>query len=151
MPSTQIANPGGAFGNTASGSQELVELINNSGTTRTDGDLVVVDVTGTLATTTTTANVKTVIGVVSSFGSTATASAAAIASGKPMMVAVGGVARINIAANTIAVGDILCASTAAGVAVTNNSATVGQAIAIALEADSAKDANNTVRALIKKM
>lgn len=149
MPSTQIANPGGAFGLTASGTQDLIELVNNSGATRTDGDVVVIDVTGTLATTTTTANAPATVGVVSSLGSTALAST--VASGKPMLVAVGGVARVNVASNTVAVGDILASSTAAGVAVVNNSATVGQAIGIALEASSAKDANNTIRALIKKM
>lgn len=157
MPLPQgIANPGGAFGlplsGTNLGGQVVmtndhydIEVINNSAAARVYGDVVVIDVTGTLATTTTTANVLTVLGVVSQNNSNPTNCPV----GRPMLVTVRGVARINIGANTPAVGDVLASSTTAAVAVTNNAltaATVNAAIAIALEAGAAKDTNNTIRA-----
>jgi hypothetical protein len=160
MGDQQIQNPAGAWqagatwgtGNVPTSAQRLDEYQNNSGASITTAQVVVTDVTGSLATTTTTANDKTTIGVVAqrSAGSTQTLQDTFLA-GVPIPVVTQGVARINIGSNTVAVGDILCASGTAGVAVTNNAATVGQAIAIALEASSAKDANNTIRAYIKKM
>jgi hypothetical protein len=160
MPEVQIANPAGVFGLTASsGLQMTVSMVNNSGGTRTYGDVVVVDANGVNATTTTTANDKTVIGVVgqrsagvvgATLGDGATYAAGAI-----MPVVISGPARVNIAANTVAANDLLTTSTAAGVAATNAgapaaNAVVGSILGVALEASGAKDANNTIRAYIMK-
>ena len=156
MPLPQgIANPKGAFGlplsGTNLGGQVVmtndhfdVEVINNSAAARVYGDVVVIDVTGTLATTTTTANDKTVLGVVSQSNSNPTNCPI----GFPMLVTVRGVARVNIGANTVAAGDVLASFTTAGQAVTNNALTAptnAAAIGIALEANAAKDTNNTLR------
>jgi hypothetical protein len=160
MPDAQIANPAGVFGLTASPSTIDVEsLQNNSGATRTYGDVVVIDATGTQVNTTTTANDKTVIGVVGQkaaggVGATAgdgtTYAAAAI-----MPVVVRGIARINIGTTTVAANDLLTTTTTAGVATTNAgapaaNAVTGSLIGVALEASGAKDSNNTIRAWIQK-
>lgn len=150
MPTKTLSNPGGVMGITASAENVAIEVINNAASTLTQGDLVVIDATGTLVTTTVTANVKTVVGVVTTTMDAST-DATAIPIGGTCRVAISGVARVQIGAGTVAVGDILAATTTAKTAVTNNAATVGQAIAIALEANAAKDANNTIRCLIGKM
>lgn len=150
-----ISNPGGVWGATADTDTQLIaECVNNSGGTLLPGDLVImVDTAGVLVTTTTTDDDRAVFGVVvpTERGTRTVASTETYASGAVMPVCYGGVARINIAAGTVAVRDILTSSTTAKVAVVDNTATVGEAIGIALEADSAKDANNTVRAQIRKM
>lgn len=163
MTTKLIGNPAGNYGLTADGqTPELVDVVNNSGGTLLPGDLVVIDVTGVLATTTTTASDTTVLGVVVPTDGQATrtvASTETVASGAVMRVCVGGVARINIAANTVAAGAALASSTAAKVAavpatagtVAALQALVGSFIAVALESQAAKDANNTIRAFIKKM
>lgn len=162
MTTKTIGNPGGLYGLTAdTQTQELVEVVNNSGGTLLPGDLIVIDVTGVLATTTTTASDTTVLGVVvpTEGGTRTVASTETVASGAVMRVCIGGVARINIAANTVAAGAALASSTAAKVAaVPGTAATVaalqaliGSFIAVALESQAAKDANNTIRAIIKKM
>jgi len=155
MPAQQgIANPKGAFGLPLSGtnlggqtvmSNDVVEIevVNNSAGARNYGDVIVVDVTGTLGNTTTTANSLQVLGVVSQYNQNLP-----IPVGFPMRVAVRGVARINIGTNPPAANDVLASSTTAGVAITNNAltaATVNAAIGIALEAAAAKDTNNTIR------
>jgi hypothetical protein len=150
MPGVRLRNPAGAYGAVVNTDPVLVEVTNNSGGTLQQGDLVVIDATGVLATTSATANVKTVLGVVNTTGDAQTDNTT-IPAGGTMRVAVGGVARIQIGANAVAVGDILAQSGTVKQAVTNNAATVGQAIAIALEASGAKDANNTIRAIIGKM
>jgi hypothetical protein len=147
MPSRQISNAAGVWGSTAQAEQVTLEVVNNSAGTLTQGDVVIVDATGTLITTTTTANNKLVIGVVTTTKD-ASVDATPIAVGAPCQVVVGGVARVQIGAATVAAGDILCSTTTAKAAVTNNAATVGQAFAIALEAQTAKDANNCIRAII---
>lgn len=163
MPLPQgIANPTGAFGLplsgvTVGGSTVMtddglyIELTNNSGATRTYGDVVIVDVTGLLANTTTTANDETVIGVVAQMGGPTWAS------GAPMLVQIRGVARVNIGANTVAAGATLASSATAGQAAAVTAATAvtvnvngtlggaGSLIGVALEANGAKDTNNTIR------
>jgi hypothetical protein len=150
MPIRQISNPGGVWGATAQAEQVTLEVINNAATTLTQGDVVIIDATGTLVTTTTTANDKRVLGVVTTTKD-ASVDATPIAIGAPCQVVVSGVARIQIGAGTVAISDILGSTTTAKTAVTNNAATVGQAIAIALEAQTAKDVNNCIRAIIGKM
>lgn len=151
-----VINPAGAFGLPLSGTNiggavvmsddgVFLSLINNSAGVRTYGDVVVVDVTGLLATTTTTANSLQVIGVVSQYGGSG---AGTFAVGTPMLVQIRGIARVNIGTNTVAVNDILTSFTTAGQAATNNALTaptVNAGIAVALEANAAKDTNNTIR------
>lgn len=150
MPTRQISDAKGVWGNTAQAEQISLEVINNAATTLTQGDVVVIDATGTLVTTTTSAGALATIGVITTTGDAAV-DATPIAIGAPCKVVTGGVARIQIGSGTVAAGDILTSTTTAKRAVTNNSATLGTAIAIALEASTAKDANNCIRAIIGKM
>lgn len=167
MPTQQITNPqnawqaGATWQDYQAVQQEVVEMVNTSGAARTAGDVVTLDLTtiadyGQQATSTTTVNDKQVVGVVApktqgslqSQGDT-------YAAGAVMPVIVKGPARINIGANAVAAGDVLTTSGTAGQAVTNAgapaaNAVVGSLIAIAAEASTAKDANNTIRAYINK-
>lgn len=155
-----IDNPQGAFGQTAtSGGQVVKWMKNNSGATIATGDVVIGDATGTLATTTTTASDRAVIGVVgwSTFSGLAdTKETFAIAANIPVITY--GYARVNIAANTVAAKGILASSTAAKVAAIPGTgadtaaltALIGSFLGVALEADSAKDSGNTIRAFITK-
>jgi hypothetical protein len=160
MPEATITNPGSLYGLSATAPNQFVEMLNNSGASLFPGDVVAIatDVTGVLVTTTTTVNDKTVIGVVGakvpsdSLNSQAPAS---YASQAVCPVIIRGPARINIGANTVAAGDLLASSATAKVAATNAgtpaaNAVTGSIIAIALEAYTAKDANNTIRAYINK-
>jgi hypothetical protein len=160
MPDPQIANPAGAYGNTASsGTPDVVEMVNTSGTTRTYGDVVIVDATGTLANTTTTVNDRRVLGVVAQ-GSTGQVGATqgdgkTYAAGATMPVVVRGIARINIGTTTVAASDVLTTAGTAGVAATNAAApsanaVIGSCVGIALEANSTTDTNSTIRAYIMK-
>lgn len=162
MPSSgTINNPNAAWSAgatyapppTTTDSQVVVIGVNNSGGTLHTGDVVIIDVTGCLFTTTTTAGDLAVYGVAlpRSGDGLADDTYDAYASLDVMRVCIEGVARVNIASNTVALKDLLTASSAAKVAVTNNSATIGEVIAVALEASSAKDSNNLIRALIGKM
>lgn len=159
MPEAFITNPQGAYGLQATAPVQYVEMVNNSGGTLLPGDVVTVDVTGVLANTTTTANDKTVVGVVGAKAPSDSLNTqpanATYASGSPMPVIVRGPARINIAANTVAASDLLTTTTAAKVAGTNAGAPGANAntmslIGIAMEASAAKDANNTIRCYINK-
>lgn len=155
MPLPQgIANPAGALGLPLAGvtlggatvmtnDGYYIEMVNNSGATRTYGDVVITDVTGLNATTTTTLNDVKVIGVVAQMNP-----GGVVLAGKPMLVQIRGVARVNVGANTPAVNDVLTSSTVAGAAITNAAAiaaaNVPSLFAVALE--TAKDTNNTLRA-----
>jgi hypothetical protein len=161
MPDVLIPNPAGSLGAlvATSGTQRVVDMVNNSGATRTYGDVVVVDATGTLATTTTTANDKKVIGVVGQTGQGSVGATqgdgSTFAANAVMPVIVEGIARINIGANTVAVNDLLTTTTTAAVAGTNAgapaaNAVIGSICAVALEANGAKDTNNTIRAYVMK-
>lgn len=155
-----IGNPQGVFGQTATSLGQVVKWMkNNSGATITTGDVVITDVTGTLATTTTSASNKLAIGVVgwstySGLGDTKET----FAVGANIPVIIYGPARVNIAANTVAAGGNLASSAAAKVAATPANgadaaavqALIGSFIGVALEADGAKDAGNTIRAFICK-
>lgn len=160
MPDKLISNPAGLWGMTADANPDVKTYVNNSATTVAPGDVVcfTTDTTGVLITTTTTLNDKTVIGVVaakSPSDSLTTQSGVTYAIGAQTPVVIRGPARINIAANTVAAGDLLTTSTVAKVAVLNAGAPAanavsGSIIAVALESQAAKDANNTIRAYIGK-
>jgi hypothetical protein len=166
MPQPQgIANPKGAYGLATAGTNIggqivmtndilVIELVNSTAGPLQYGTVVTFsDATGLNGGTSATANALTVAGVISQYGTQPITIAGvptpAIAPGGAMLVVVRGVARVNIAAGTVAVGDVLANSATAGVAATNNAltaATVNAAVAIALEASGAKDSFNTVRA-----
>lgn len=152
----------GGFG-TGDFEQKLVECFNNSGAVLTHGDVVVIDnsagqmpaapgsITGAVTTSTTSKDPK-VLGVVSVTGDAST-SAATIAAGNTCQVCIAGVARVNIAANTVAAGSFMSQSGAAkvaqGTAAPLAVADIGTVFGVALEAQGAKDANNTIRCLIR--
>lgn len=158
-----ISNPGGLWGATAdTDDQEVREYVNNSGGTLLPGDVVIASGTaGTNVTTVAGASSKLVVGVVlpTDRGLRTVASTETYASGAVMPVCTKGVARINIGGNTVAAGDNLATSGTAKVAakpadaanVGALQALVGSFIGVSLQADAAKDANNTVVALIGKM
>jgi len=165
MPDRQIANPANAFGlpNTdAPAVQVVAEVVNNSGGTLLPGDVVVMsDVNGLLATTSTSVSDMNVKGVVlpvdrglRTVGSTETYAAGAV-----MPVCVLGNARVNIAANTVAAGGNIATSAAAKVGAVPAAAgsvgalqnLIGSFIAVAQESQAAKDANNTIRCHVGKM
>lgn len=158
MPVRQIDNPLGAYGQTATPGMQVIQWMkNNSGGTLRAGDVVVSDVTGVLATTTTTASDAAVVGVVGAIAGTLDSSDT-FAANVEMPVVIYGPARINIAANTVAAKASVASSTAAKVAavpaiagsVGALQALVGSFVAVALEADSAKDSNNTIRCFVFK-
>lgn len=156
MASSQLGNPAGASGGTStSDAIEVAHYVNASGSTLAVGDVVIASgVVGTDCTTTTSAKHKKALGVVGepAVGAPGAAtSATSYASGATVPVVTKGVARINIAANTIADAAILGTSTAAKVADTAGTPLPGDVIAIALESQAAKDANNTIRAMIGKL
>jgi hypothetical protein len=174
-----IRNPLGSFGLSADWSDTVVQSYQNnlSGAVRAVGDVVVL-LAPTSATaywapivdSTITANDKRVIGVIGekpaetgpdqpggfAVAGTASTSGATFAAGAEVFIVVEGPARINIGANVVAALDTLTTFTTAGQAATNAlapaaNAGIGSLIAIASEASTAKDANNTIRAYIKKM
>jgi hypothetical protein len=158
MPLQQaISNPGGAFGLPLSGTNlagsavmsndvVAIEMLNNTTTNRTYGDVVVTDVTGLLATTTTSAGDVTVAGVVGQYGvGNPGSTGATFATLTPMPVVIKGVARVNIGAGTVATGALLVASATAGVATVSATPATGSTIGVALESSTVKDTNNTIR------
>lgn len=157
MTSKQIANPGGLYGLTAQPDPEVVEYVNGSAGTLLAGDVVVVaaDLTGVVATTSTTVDDITVLGVVGPKTSPSMAtqpSTDTYAVGAVMPVIIRGPARINIAANAVAAAGVLLGqSAAAKVAATNAAPAPGDSIAFSLEAAAAKDANNTIRCYVCKV
>lgn len=165
-------NVAGAYGapagsNAGLNDQQLLEVVNASGGVLTQGDVVVWDVTATglptapadggrRVTTTTTANSPRYAGVVSDGG--AATSSYTIGIGAVGTIAISGVARVNIAANTVAADAQVASSTAAKVAAAPAAAGsvailqgfIGSWIGVALEAQTAKDANNTIRVSLKQ-
>lgn len=153
MPQRQIGNVGQAFGGPipSLSSQVLIEVVNNSGGTLKQGDVVIIDATGRLATTTATINDPVVFGVISNTGDART-DGELIAVAGLTWVCVGGVARVNVGANTVAAKGILGSTTVAKVADDTVVLSVaGTAFGVALEANTATDANSTIRAIIDKV
>jgi|SRR5215510_6246647 len=161
MPDKTITNAAGMWGMAADSNPTVRTFVNNSAGTLAPGDVVcfTTDTTGVLCTTTTTVNDKTVLGVVAAKSPSDSLTAqpgVTYAVGAQTQVIVQGPARVNIAANTVAAGDLLTTSAAAKVAATNAgtpaaNAVTGSIIAVALEASAAKDtATNTIRAYLTK-
>lgn len=156
MPTAQLGNPAGTSGGTAVSDDYVVaHYVNASGASLAVGDVVIASGTaGTDCTTTTTAKNKKVLGVVAepSGGPPGSAtSGQTYAASAVVPVLVKGTGRINIGANTIADAAILGTSTTAKVADTAGTPLPGDVIAVALETQAAKDANNTIRAIIGKL
>jgi hypothetical protein len=151
-----ISNPAGVWGQTSEADQVLLMMTNTSGATRTSGDIVIVDTanipTHGVTTTAGGGNVL-VLGVVSATGDDGT-NLITFAAGAPMPICIAGVARVNIGAIAFVAGDFVTTGATAGVAGRTAAAglvaaTIGFSIGIALDAAAAKDANNTIRCLIK--
>lgn len=164
MPTKQIVPPVTIWGgfSTGNGEQILTECFNNSGGTLAHGDVVVIDnsagqmpavappapagASGAITTSTTALDPK-VWGVVSIDG-TANTNGAIINPGAVCFVCVAGIARVQIGANVVALAAALGTTTTAKQA-GSITATIGATLGFALEANTAKDANNTIRALVK--
>lgn len=160
MTTKQIVPPITIWGgySTGNGEQVLIECFNNSAGALAHGDVVVVDnsagqmpaapgsITGAVTTTVTAQDVK-VIGVVSVDG-TANTNGATIPVGAVCTVCIAGVARVQIGANVVALAAALGTTTTAKQA-GSVTAAIGSTLGFALEANTAKDANNTIRALVK--
>lgn len=169
MTTKQINPPATIWGgySTGNGEQQILECVNTSGVTLAHGDVVVVDnsagqmptapgsITGAVTTTTTASDPK-VVGVVT-IDATANTNGGIIQPGGVCYVVMAGVARVQIAANTVTVGQALASSATAKVAAVPATAgsvgalqaLAGSFIGIALEANTAKDANNTIRCMMK--
>lgn len=101
-----------------------------------------------LTSTTLLAKDPLVCGVVSPTGDAGT-NATIIQPGAPFLMCVGGIARVNVSGATVAANAAIC--TAAGVvgAADDATPTLGNQLGTSLEANTAKDTNNTIRAIIK--
>jgi hypothetical protein len=165
MPPRTLSNPAGVWGLPANAEQQVMECVNTSGGTLQHGDVVVIDnsagqmpaapgsISGAVTTTTTAKDPK-VLGVVTVTGDCST-SAATVPVGGVCMVVIFGVARVQIGAGAAPLGSFLqsaaVAKQAAGVASGSIALTdSGTIFGVALEAAAAKDANNTIRALIRQ-
>lgn len=159
--------------------QVLLECVNTSAGTVTHGDVMVVDTSasansttgwipfpavaappispqagGVAVTTTTSANDKNVLGPISITGDASSLGTGAptIAIGQACWVVIGGVARVQIGGQTVVAKDSLFTFTNAKQA---NAVTlpvianVGSYFGVALEANAAKDAASTIRAIIR--
>jgi hypothetical protein len=142
---------------TADSNAETITCVNNSGGNLAPGDVVVfaTNVTGTLVTTTTTVNDKTVLGVVGGKTDTLSTYAAgtAYAAGASLPVVVRGPARVNVGAGAPAAGDLLTTAAVAKTAATNAGTPAANAVTgsiIGIVRAATKDANNTVVAEIIK-
>lgn len=167
----QISNPNGLYGLVADpNNQIIIEMVNNSGGTLVEGDVVIcTDVNAIQVTTSTAGNDTAVVGVVgpgaqlapalgSAGGIGAIGSGLAAASNTStypnlsvIPVVVFGGARVNIGGNTVAAKGVLTSFTSAkqaqaiAAALTQIGAVIGQA----LESQAAKDANNTIRCFLR--
>lgn len=111
---------------------------------------------GVAVTTSTTANDKRVLGPISQTGDAGSFSGSTIAIGANAWVVVAGIARVQIGAQVVVANDTLYQSGTAKQAISQTAATVtaaagtylGASCGVALEATAAKDAQNTVRAII---
>ena len=174
MPTKDISNPQGLYGQAADfGGQLVIHVNNGAAAARKVGDLVILAAPASAfwtpsVATTTTAAVMNVLGVVGepnegfidqgyigtapTYATTTGSSGTSYAVGAEMPVIIFGPARINIGSNTVASLDHLFSFTTAGQAQSETTATLahtGSYIGIALEAQTAIDANNTIRCLIK--
>lgn len=157
MPDAQVINPSGVWGYAPTINPTVKWFINGSGAARKPGDLVVMRgfTDGATVTTSTTVSDTTIVAVVAAPGPsdslTTQGTTISFAAGQDMPCIVEGPARVNVGANTPAVGDLIGTSAVAGAGNTVATPTPGQAIAVALEAGAAKDANNTIRCYVTKV
>lgn len=157
MADKQIQSDSPVWGYAGNAEQKIIETYNNSGITLFTGDVVIIDLTTLNAApatgasggmkTTTVASDPLTAGVVSLTGD-ATTNGQGIPPGGSMYVCYFGVARVNIGANTVAASAAISSSATARVAAAV-AAAVGGSLGVALEANTAKDANNTIRCFIK--
>lgn len=158
MPSKQVPNANQVFGQVpgattpfGTGSEQvLLEVVNNSGGTLKQGDVVIwaaADVVGNKVTTTVTANDPRVAGVISRTGDSSV-DGVTIPAGGTCWLCTGGVARVNIGAQAVAALGILGSFTTAKQADDTAAAVVGAVIGVALEAQTAVDVNGCIRAKI---
>ncbi len=169
MPAKFITPPLAVWGDVSSGVAEqlLLQCFNNSSGSLAHGDVVVVDnsagqmptapggITGAITTTTSASDLK-VLGPISMTGDPNT-NGDTEAVGNTCFVCVHGVARVQIAGNTVAAGGNLATSGTAKVAATPGTAGSVAALqalipsffAAALESQAGKDAYNTIRCLVK--
>jgi hypothetical protein len=159
MGAQLISNPLNAFGqptpqiqgsNPMQNEKNTIALVNAATTDLQYGDVVVVDVTGTLGNTTTTSGDLTVIGVVAQdpflMSTTRDVVSTSVAT---MNVVVQGVARVFIGTNTVTTGQPLIASSTARQAFASATPAAGTAFAVSLESSTSKDSASTIRCLIK--
>ena|SRR6516165_9978414 len=164
MTTKQINAPAGIWGAPGAGTaeQHIVQCFNSSGVVLNHGDVVVIDTsaaqmpavvagapngaTGAVTTTTTAQDAK-VLGVITIDG-TPNSNGDTINPLDTCFVCIGGVARVNIGANAVAAGASLGTTVTAKQA-GSVTAALGSNLGVALEAQTAKDAANTIRALIK--
>lgn len=128
--------------------------MNGSGATLSVGQVVVLNPDGVTVTTTTTISSDLAYGVVlpRAGDGLAQIQAESFPANALLRICHAGPARINIGSNTVAAGGLLSTSATAGqAAVPATAATLGEVIAVALEASTAVDANGNIRALIAKM
>ncbi len=159
MTAQLIGNPGNAFGqptpqiqgsNPMQNEKHAIALLNAATTDLQYGDVVVVDVTGTQGNTTTTSGDLTVIGVVAQDPFLMSLTRDVVSSSVATMnVITGGVARVNVGANTVTTGQPLIASSTARQAFASATPAAGTAFAVSLESSTSKDSASTIRCIIK--
>ncbi len=69
--------------------------------------------------------------------------------GQPFLLCVGGVARVNVAGNSVAALANLCTAATGVGSADDLTPTIGNLLGISLESQAAKDVNNTIRAIIR--
>ncbi|HXA31492.1 MAG TPA: hypothetical protein VNV87_04465 [Acidimicrobiales bacterium] len=180
MPTKQIQNVAGAYGLSPDFQDYQTEEFQNnpSGTTRTVGDVVIAllppnNTTGyyppQVDGTTTAASVYAIgvvgepasngpdspagsLGTPGVFTGTPGTSGTTFVKGSSMPIVTRGIARINIAGNTVAQGAFLVTSTTTGVAAASATPTIGTVIAVALDPSTnaiTVGGVTTIRAIIK--
>lgn len=165
MPAKFITPPLSLWGltNTGAAEQLLLQCFNNSGGSLAHGDVTIIDnsagqmpaapgsITGAVTTTTTAKN-NLVLGPISVTGDAST-NAQTVANQAACFVACTGAARVQVGAQTAAAASALSTTTtvkqALGTALPLAVADITTVFGIALESQAARDANNTLRALIK--
>lgn len=148
MPTRQLSNTLGVWGETAQASDPVIQY-HKTTVALQHGDVVIADTTniGQVTSTTSAASVL-VQGVVCATGDSST-NATTYAANSVVPIAVSGVVRVNIGALTVAASGVLNTSTTAKAADDGLATQLGNSLGVALESQAAKDANNCIRALIK--
>lgn len=154
-----VLNNQGVWGYTPTSNVEFAVFLNAGATAIKPGDVVWIgsgaNADGVRVLTGTTAGSPLAIGVAANPVPTDSVntypSGTSYAAGKTVPVILRGVARVNIGAGTVALADALGQGATAGVAATQATPTAGAVIAIALQANTAADANGTILAYVMKV